>query len=381
MEKIKVLHITQAVIGGTLEYLKLFFSHIDKEKYEVELVCPSYGPMKDEISSMGIKVHVIEMNRKISIIDDYRAYRQLKKYIKESKPDIVHLHSSKAGVLGRLAAYKNKIPCVYNAHGWSFAMDVSKVKKNFYAFIERVMAKITYKIINISNFEQELAIRYKITSEERMQVIYNGIDLSKYNEKFNKEKILNELKILNHPFIIGMVARLTKQKSPETFIKVAKEVSREVKNSYFIFVGDGELRDEIEELIAKEGLKDRFLITGWTNEVGKYISIFDVGVLTSKWEGFGLALLEYMALGKPVIASKVGGIPDVIQNYNNGILVKAQNIQGFVNAIKEIDENQTLKNQMIENGYKCLREEFNIERVIYEHDVMYIEIINSMQGR
>jgi glycosyltransferase involved in cell wall biosynthesis len=292
--------------------------------------------MKDEISSMDIKIHVIEMNRKISIIDDYRAYRQLKKYIKETKPDIVHLHSSKAGVVGRLAAYKNKIPCVYNAHGWSFAMDVSKVKKNFYAFIERVMAKITYKIINISNFEQELAIRYKITSEERMQVIYNGIDLSKYNEKFNKEKILNELKILTPPFIIGMVARLTKQKSPETFIKVAKEVSREVKNSYFIFVGDGELRDEIEDLVEKAELKDKFLITGWTNEVGKYMSIFDVGVLTSKWEGFGLVLLEYMALGKPVIASKVGGIPDVIQNYNNGILVESEIYKNLLTQLKRL---------------------------------------------
>ena len=137
MSKIKVLHITQATIGGTLEYLKLFFNHINKDEYEVYLACPSYGPMKKEIEDMGVKVYPLEMTREISLKDDLNSFMEMKKLIKGVNPDIVHLHSSKAGVLGKIASYLNKIPCIYNAHGWSFSMNVSDKKKKVYSLIEK----------------------------------------------------------------------------------------------------------------------------------------------------------------------------------------------------------------------------------------------------
>lgn len=131
MKKIKVLHITQATIGGTLEYIKLFFNNTDKSKFQVELACPSYGPMKKQVEELGIKVHDVYMKRQISLISDLRACLQLIKLVKKIKPDIIHIHSSKAGVLGRIAAYVTGVPCIYNAHGWSFSMNISNKKRNF----------------------------------------------------------------------------------------------------------------------------------------------------------------------------------------------------------------------------------------------------------
>lgn len=375
MRKIKVLHITQAVIGGTLEYIKLFFTNIDKEKFDVELVCPAYGPMKDEIEALGFKVYVIDMQREINLIKDFKTYEELKCLIRRVKPDIVHLHSSKAGVLGRLAAYKNKIPNIYNPHGWSFSMVVSNKKKKVYALIEKFCSKYCDYIINISDDEQKLAIKYNISSKDKMKVIYNGIDIKKYETFYDRKKVLNELNIPEDSFIIGMVGRITKQKSPETFIQIASKLKDKIENAYFILVGDGELKFEIEELVKKLNVNDRVRITGWTNQVSKYISIFDVGLLTSKWEGFGLVLAEYMAAQKPVVASDVGGIKNVIINDFNGILVNPDDINGFCDAIIKIKNDNELRKELKCNGYEIVNERFNIKRVVKEHEKLYLDLL------
>lgn len=379
MKKIKVLHITQAVIGGTLEYIKLFFTNIDKEKFDVELACPSYGPMKDEIEALGFKVYVINMQREINLISDFKAYKELKALIKQVKPDIVHLHSSKAGVIGRFAAYKNKIPNIYNPHGWSFAMDVSNKKKMAYSLIERICSKYCNYIINISDDEQKLAIKYKISSEEKMKVIYNGIDVNKYKVVYDRKKVLNELNIPEDSFVIGMVGRITRQKSPETFVNIAYKLKDKIKNSYFILVGDGELRSEIDELVNKLNISNRVRITGWTNSVNKYISVFNIGMLTSKWEGFGLALTEYMAAQKPVVASDVGGIKNVVINDFNGILVNPKDVNGFCDAIIKIRHDSKIRERYIKNGALIVNKKFNISRVVYEHEKLYFDLIKDNQ--
>lgn len=297
--------------------------------------------------------------------------------MKKIKPDIIHIHSSKAGVLGRIAAYVTGVPCIYNAHGWSFSMNISNKKKKFYATIERICAKLTKKIINISDYEQQLAIQYNIAPKSKMITIYNGIDVDKYNGKFDKNTILSELNIPKDAFIVGMVGRLAKQKSPETFLKIAERISMLVKNSFFILVGDGELRKDVEKSIVEKGLTNKVKITGWTNEVAEYISVFDIGILTSKWEGFGLVLAEYMASGKPIVASNVGGIPTVIENNRNGILVDSNDIDGFVDGILKIKNNKELRDSFITNSYKDVREKFDIRRVVREHEELYIKIIKN----
>lgn len=377
MKKIKILHITQPTIAGTHTFLKLLFKYIDKEKFEVELVCPSYGPMKEDIESLGFKVYVVEMKREINPVNDISSYIKLKRIIKIVKPDIVHCHCSKAGVLGRLAAYENKTLCVYTAHGWSFSMDENNIKKKIYSSVERICSKYCNFIVNISEFEQNLALKYKIAPKSKMVTINNGIELKNNNSDVDSDKVLDELNIPRGSYIIGMVARLTKQKSPETFIKIADILTNKIPNSYFILVGDGELKEEIFELIKEKKLIDRVKIIGWTDEVNKYISVFDVGILTSKWEGFGLVLPEYMACRKPIVASNVGGIRNVVINGHNGILVDSDDIDGFVNSILSLKNNNEFKNILINNAFEDMNNKFNIKRVVSEYEILYKKIINK----
>lgn len=375
MKKIKILHITQATIGGTLEYLKLFFSHIDSNKYEVCLICPSYGPMKKEIEDMGIYVYPIEMSRNISFKKDIACFLEIKKAISYIKPDIVHLHSSKAGVLGKLASYLNKSPCIYNAHGWSFSMDTSTLKKNIYALIEKVTSIFCDKVVNISNYEQELAIKYKVCKLDKMQVIYNGVDKTKHKLYYPKNELKSELKINEDAIIIGMVARITPQKDPIKFIEIAKLVCKKISNAHFILVGDGELKKEVLDLIDKYNLNKKVTITGWTNDVSKYINIFDIGVLTSKWEGFGLALAEYMCVPLPIVASNVGAIPELIDNNVNGFLVNVDDIDDYVDSIVKIILDDKLADKFKANSEKILNNKFSIENLVIEHENLYLEVL------
>lgn len=373
--KIKVLHVVQGTEGGTLEYLKLFFMYMNKKKYNMELVCPNYGPFRSEISKIGIKVYTIDIKRNINLIDDYKAYRQLKHIIKLSRPDIIHLHSSKAGVVGRVAAYMNHIPCVYNAHGWAFSMDVSDAKKRAFALIERILAKSTDCIINISDSQQKLALKYNVAKENKMRVIYNGIDIKRFQDNVLRSNNFVSFGIKKDAFVVGMVCRLTEAKSPESFIKIAEKLLTKIENCYFILVGDGELREEIEQLIINKDLKDRVIITGWTTLVPMYVSLFNVGVLTSKWEGFGLSIVEYMAAGKPVVASNVGGISDIINNKINGILVPNNNIDVFVNGILKLKRDDSFREFIVNNAYETVSERFTIERVLRQHDDIYGEVL------
>lgn len=376
MSKIKVLHITQATIGGTLEYLKLFFNHINKDEYEVYLACPSYGPMKKEIEDMGVKVYPLEMTREISLKDDLNSFMEMKKLIKRVNPDIVHLHSSKAGVLGKIASYLNKIPCIYNAHGWSFSMNVSDKKKKVYSLIEKYTSLFCDKIVNISEYEHNLAKQYNIASDKKMITIHNGIDIEKYEKSnYSRTDTLEELGIQQECFIVGMVARISEQKDPIKFIEIAKEVCSAIENAYFVLVGDGELREQVEELIMKYDLKDRVKITGWVDDVNKYISVFDVGILTSKWEGFGLVLTEYMAGKKPIIASNIGGIPELIEDNYNGILVDTNDISKFIKSIIELKDNDTLKSKYVENSSYILNNKFNIKNVVEKHNELYRKLL------
>lgn len=374
MRKIKVLHIVQSN-GGVAEYLKMFFKYIDKDKFQLDLLCSQqYESEKTFFREIGYELNTISMTREIDPFVDIKCIFKIAKYIKITKPDIIHLHSSKAGALGRLASVCFRIPVVYNPHGWAFDMNVSSKKKKLYIYVEKILGKFTNKIINISDYEKKCALKYNVISEKKIKVIYNGVEVYKYKKESNVQEIMKKLGIPNNAFVIGMVGRITEQKSPDVFLEIANNLKNKIKNCYFILVGDGDLRNNIEEKIDGYGLKDKFLITGWTTDVPKYISIFNVGLLTSKWEGFGLVLAEYMASGKPVVASNVGGIPNVIDNGYNGILVDYGDVEGFSNAICEIKNDEVLAKNLVYNGCSVVNEKFNVETFVKEHEILYLSL-------
>ena len=372
--KKRIMYIAQSPCGVE-KYLQMLFKYIDKEKYENILIAP-FEYSKEIYTSIVDNFEQIDMVRDIKVNEDIKAIIKLRNLIKKYNPDIIYLHSSKAGALGRIANMGLGKKVIYNPHGWSFNMKVSKLKQRIYIIIEQVLGVFCEKIIAISEAEKESAINKKICNENKINVIFNGIDIERYDEKKlfyvqNKEN----LKISTGKFIIGMVGRISNQKATDTFIRVAYEVKKKIKNAYFIIVGDGEDRQALTKLIDELGLNRDVLITGWVQDPYEYIEVFDVAMLLSRWEGFGLAIAEYMLAEKPIIATNVDAIPNLIDNYKNGILVNVDTIEETVDAIINIYGDKTLTDKLIKNAKNKVRKEFDVKRVALQHEEIIEKII------
>lgn len=370
-KRVRVLHVAEAA-GGVERYLENLFKY-SEDTVDNILVCSQNYDIK-KFKNIVSHIEQIKMAHEISFTQDISSTRIIRSLIKKYKPDIVYAHSSKAGALTRLAniGFSNK--CLYNPHGWSFNEKPygikGKVKNSLFKFVEKVQTPFTDKIVCVSNFEKETAIYNNIANKDKLCVIYSGIDFSKFHKQNIDKRSEDE-------FVVGMVARITQTKAPDIFVKAAAEIKKKIPNSFFYIVGDGDLRYQIETLISKLNLKNSVEITGWVNNPTDYMKKFDVGLLLSRWEGFGLVLPEYMYSGVPIVASNSGGIPDIIRDRYNGLIVPADNVKSTVDAILKIHNNVNLRDNLIRNGKEDVVKRFNVKREVRQTIDLYVKLLGE----
>lgn len=363
--KKKIMHIVQSP-GGVERYIKMMLKNTNLNEYDNIIVC-SLDYNYEDFKDLVVNFEVVKMIRDINLKSDLSSIIEVRKLIKKYKPDFIYMHSSKAGAVGRIANIGIKNFSIYNPHGWAFNIECGKLKKNIYKIIEKVLAEFCDLIIAISDFEKESALKNNICKEEKIKVIYNGIDIEEYNKIKSEFSITRDkINIPNNAYVIGAIGRLSKQKAPDVFIKSAAIIKKRIKNAYFILVGDGEEYDEVIKLIDEYNLTNDVLITGWVDEPMEYLQIFDQAMLISRWEGFGLVLAEYMVAKKPIIATKVDAIPNIIVDRYNGLLVDKNDVEGIVSASLQIKEDDELRKCLTENGYNVVNSKYNIKRVVDE---------------
>lgn len=373
----KIIFIAQSFGGGVTEYLYMLLKGLDKNKYYcILLFSEEYKKQDERFKKIADKIYYIPMIRKINIKYDIKAIKQTRKIIKQEKPDVVYAHSSKAGAISRIALYFNsKIKKFYNPHGWYFNADISNKKKKVFLIIERLLALRTNKIINISQNEYESALKYKVAKAHKMCIIENGIELDKFIDcEKNRIEIRKKYNILEKEILIGIAGRITEQKDPFTALKSFNIIHNKYPNTKIMFVGDGELKQDVIEYSRHNNLENNVIITDWVKHAGKYISAFDIAILPSKWEGFGLALVEYMACRKPIIASNVGGIPNIIKNDKNGYLIEPEDIMGLADKIEILINDNNIKQKFIENNIKILSK-YDINKVIKKHEELFDNLV------
>lgn len=377
MNKICIMHIVECA-GGVDRYLRMLTSRLDKNMFEQILVCSDDFVFEDYKDNVDIFVAVHEMRNALSFSDDMKAVKAVRQLIKRYRPDVVYCHSSKGGGIGRLAAIGLGVKVLYNPHGWAFSMKGSKVKSLIYLFIEKVLAHVTDQFVMISNYEKMLAVQRHVGNAANMKVIFNGVDTENILGHVNSSTIdRTSLGIPEKAYVIGMVGRISPQKAPDAFVKAAASVLKKIDNAYFVIVGDGELREEILRLSETLKLNDRLKITGWVDNPVEYMNLFDQAVLLSRWEGFGLVLAEYMTLGKPIVATAVDAIPDIITDYENGLLIESDNPNQAAEAIFKIHDNKQLRDKIISNGKMRVNAFFGISRVVHEHERLIVNICKS----
>jgi len=343
-----ILHIVEAP-GGVERYLVTLLTKLQKYlEYEHILVCSDSVDVKKFSNLVKETIVISSMHNAICFINDTKSIFKIRRIIRQKKPDIVYCHSSKAGAIGRLADIGLKNTLVYNPHGWSFNMKESKrLKLKLYELIEKMLSPLATKIICISEYEKESAIQHKICKCDKLIMINNGINFDEYNDiRFKSRK---DLGIPERAFVVGTIGRLTAQKAPDVFIRMAAEIKKEIPEAFFIMVGDdignGKFRKDTENLIRSRNLKDSFIITGWVDDPLSYLQCFDVATLLSRWEGFGLVLPEYMLIGKPIVATKADAIPYVVGNA--GLLVEIDDFQQAASSVIRLKNNTELKNNIV----------------------------------
>ena len=366
--KIRILHVAQAA-GGVDRYIRMLLKYLDKEKFENILVC-SQDFHEEDYRDLVDSFEQVEMTRAIGS-SDLKAIKEVRALIKKYNPDIVYAHSSKAGAITRVADIGLKNHCIYNPHGWAFNMRCSAKKKAMYTAIEKIAAPFCDKIICISDAEKQSALDKKICKEDKLQVIFNGVDIEAYENEVHGAVKRKDLNIPEDAFVVGMVGRMSPQKAPDVFVKMAKQVKDKVPNAHFIIVGNGNQEDEIRKYAEDNDFSNSLHITGWVDNPMSYVELFDVACLLSRWEGFGLALPEYMMAGKPIVASRVDAIPNIIRNGENGLLVEVDDDIGTSKAVLRILREDGLRKKIVAQGLEDVHNRFNARRVSEEHSKLF----------
>lgn len=356
--KKKILCIVEAFGGGVFTVLSDLLNGISDDFN----IVVAYSMRKQtpenfrEYFNNNIKfIEVKNFTRSINIKKDFKALKEIKQIIKEEKPDIIHLHSSKAGVIGRLAVSGNKIKMFYNPHGFSFLKkDDSMLKRTIYWLIEKIVAMMNRKctIVGCSKGEYEEAKKLNKNSI----LINNGINIKKLKQETNDLKVkeinFEDLKICT-------VGRIGYQKNPEMFNEIAKAFP----NNKFTWIGDGELKNKLSN--------SNIQITGWKErkEVLQILNENDIFILTSLWEGLPISLLEAMYMKKLCIVNNCIGNRDVIINNENGFI--ANNVEEFVKYIQNILERKVDVSKLSSNANSDVLNEYNVELMIREYKKYY----------
>ena len=243
-----------------------------------------------------------------------------------------------------------------------------------YTAIEKIAAPFCDKIICISDAEKQSALDKKICRGDKLQVIFNGVDIEAYENGMHGVVKKKDLNIPEAAFVVGMVGRISLQKAPDVFIEMAKQVKEKVPNAHFIIVGNGDQSDEIKKYAKDNGFSDSLHITGWVDNPMSYVELFNVACLLSRWEGFGLVLPEYMMAGKPIVASRVDAIPDIIRDGENGLLVEVDDAVGASKAVLRMCREDRLRDRLVAQGMKDVHDRFDAQRVSEEHGKLFEKI-------
>ncbi len=403
---IKILQVIARLnIGGPAKHVVTLTAGLNRDIFRPLLVCGTVGPDEGDMSYMakekGIKPFIIpELGREIAALDDVKSFLELRKIIKQFGPDIIHSHTAKAGTLGRLAGIslnllrrdENRIRLLHTFHGHIFHSYFSKIKTSAFIKTERFLARKTDKIIVASPLQKEdICKRYKITGDNRVMAIPLGFDLKIFSESFNNGKVFRDRYLPREDdnfLFVGVIGRLTGVKNHRMLLDTVKFLKDqgEIDHFRFIVIGEGELKDELVKYSRDLAVQDFVTFVDWQKDIPSVYHALDIFVLTSLNEGIPYTLIEAMASGKPVVATSVGGVPDLLgyaeakteEGFTlarNGILIPSGDSETLAKALLYLSHNKESTKKMVDNAKKFVLDHYSIIRMIKNHESLYLNLV------
>lgn len=361
--------ITQSELGGAQKHIILLAKEFKERGYEVDVIAGGSGDLKKILESDGINyIEDPYMVREISLGIDIKNVKYLKNLFKKNGYDIVHCHSSKAGLVGRIAARLAKIDkIIYTVHGFVFNEPMNKIKKYIYIICEFIGARCGDEIVTVSKKDYQCALDYNIGNANNTIFIPNAIkDIDKKSLKC-REDMLSQLGIDNNTFIIGNVSNFYETKGHRYLIDALIKLYDEGYDFHVLFAGEG---NNLQEMQEKSKNYDKIKFLGFRKDNYDIMNCFDLFVLPSVKEGMPYVILEAMNLGKPVLCTEVGALVDIIKDGENGYIVEPQSTEVLYKKIKSILENKELQD-IGKAGEEYVKKHFSFESFVNNLEKLY----------
>jgi glycosyltransferase involved in cell wall biosynthesis len=378
--------ITKLELGGAQEVALYAVSHLDRSKFRPLLVTGPGGLLTDEAKALpGVDVHILSsLARRVHILADIAAFFELMRLFRRLRPAIVHTHSSKAGILGRWAAWCARVPVIiHTIHGYGITPAQPSWLRRGLILLERMTGWITTHWIVVAQADIKKGIEWGLFDRTQVSVVRPGIDPLPFQTMLDtntRHALRASFGVGPDDFLVGTVACLKPQKAPEDFVAVAKQVCDAVPEARFVLVGDGDLRPRIESLIEVSGLYKRLHLAGWRRDISTVMKIFDAFLLTSHWEGLPRVLLEARAIGLPVVATRVGGVEEVIVQGRHGWLSDSGDIAGLSANLIRVLQNRGDQTQSCVLSVEALPKEFHLEEMVIQYEFLYDRFLDDWRG-
>lgn len=378
--RLRVLRIiTRLNVGGPALQAVLLHERLDPARFQSMLVAGELGPAEGDMlqlrRSTTQAMIVSDLGREISPAADARALTRLVRIVRAYRPHIVHTHMAKAGLLGRLAARLGGAPIlVHTFHGNVLRGYFDPVRARFFLELERLLARTTTRIVAISPAQREEIRRLGIAHEPRLIEVPLGIELEQFVDAAPRGALRRELGVPDNEILVGIIGRLVPIKAVDVFIEAMALVSREHAHAQFVVVGDGELRPRLESLARSRGLGERLHFIGWRADLPAVYRDLDVVVLTSDNEGTPVSIIEALAAARPVVATAVGGVPDVIGYNERGLLVPPRDPRAVAHAVEGLLERPQYAEQLGRAGRSHVYPVYDIASLVRRIEGLYSDL-------
>lgn len=350
---------------------------LTKNGFTVETACPDNSALFNEVAKMGIKTHPVHIVGPLSPMNDILCINQLRKIILTGNYDIVHFHGSKAGMVGRIAALSSRCKnTVMTVHNFIIYQEVNLAKRLVFKYGEKILSTATSKIITVSAALKNDLVKNFGIPENKIVSIYNGIDVQKYSTPADAKKAREKYGLNPDYLTVGTLARMAPQKGLEYFIKAIPLINLN-DNIRYLIAGDGPLLPLLKKLAWELGLSEKLCFTGYVKNVPEFLSCVDIFVVPSIAEGLSITTIEAMTAGLPVVASRTGGLPELVKHGETGLLVQPRDPVELAKAVTELLTNRNKRQMMGACAKRTASEMFSLETMVTETCRIYDEIIKD----
>ncbi|MBI4055070.1 MAG: glycosyltransferase family 4 protein [Elusimicrobia bacterium] len=378
---IKILHlITQLELGGAQQNTLYTVRHLDPKLFRPHLAYGPGGILDPETQSLPVAQSTVpHLGRPIRPLQDLLALLEIYRILRKERPQILHTHSSKAGILGRWAAHLAGVPCrIHTYHGFGFNPRQQGILRRLLIFLERRTARITQALIFVSRENREEAQRLRIATSAQHHLIRSGIDLARFPAGLEKpDQKRAELGAASSSVLITSVGNFKPQKNPQDFLELARRILPRHPAARFLFIGNGPGRPRLERFLAQKGLTEKVRLLGWRRDVPEILAVTDLFVLTSLWEGLPRSLVEAMASGVACAAYAVGGIGELIEEGTNGYTACPQDLNSLTQKVSKLIADPELRKTLGGNAKKSISQEFDIRHMVRRQEELYQKLLQT----